>query len=76
MLGVLLAATLLLWITATILVQAQQSTVRSVRGTTAPELLDAVAAHAAWPTRTARHGRASGPARPSSSDPDSSTRTT
>jgi hypothetical protein len=47
MLVLLLAATALVWVTATVLVQGQQATVRSVGGTSAPVLLDAIEAHAA-----------------------------
>ena len=43
----ILAATALLWITATIVMQGQHGTVQAVRGDTSPALLDAVGAHAA-----------------------------
>jgi hypothetical protein len=47
MLAAILAATVLLWITATILVQARRGTVQSVRDSAAPALLDATGAQAA-----------------------------
>jgi hypothetical protein len=47
MLAAILAATILLWITATIVVQGGRGTVQSVRDSTAPAFLDATEAHAA-----------------------------
>ena len=47
MLAAILAATALLWITATIVVQGRRGTVQSVRDSTAPAFLDATEAHAA-----------------------------
>ena len=47
LLALILGATAVLWITATILVQGQRGTVASVRGGSSPAWLDAVEAHAA-----------------------------
>ena len=47
MLAAILAATVLLWITATIVVQGRRGTVQSVRDSAAPALLDATEARAA-----------------------------
>lgn len=46
-LAVVLAATVLLWITATIVLQGLHGTVQSVRGSTSPAYLDVIKAHAA-----------------------------
>lgn len=45
--AVVLAATALLWITATVVLQGLHGTVQSVRGTTSPAYLDVIKAHAA-----------------------------